>query len=108
MFSYLNTKDAEEVSDMLSSGRVEASRVIKAMVYQIAKEIGSLYAITKGNLDAIIITGGLAYNQDIIQPLIEMIEHLGELIIYPGENELESLAFNMHAYLTGIIEPKHY
>lgn len=108
MFSYLNTKDAEEVSDMLSSGRVEASRVIKAMVYQIAKEIGSLYAITKGNLDAIILTGGLAYNQDIIQPLIEMIEHLGELIIYPGENELESLAFNMHAYLTGIIEPKHY
>ncbi|MFP4286382.1 MAG: butyrate kinase [Candidatus Izemoplasmataceae bacterium] len=108
MFSYLNTKDAEEVSDMLSSGRVEASRVIKAMVYQIAKEIGGLHAITKGNLDAIILTGGLAYNQDIIQPLIEMIEHLGELVIYPGENELESLAFNMHAYLSGIIEPKIY
>ncbi len=108
MFSYLNTKDAEEVSDMLNSGRVEAMRVVKAMVHQIAKEIGAMYAVTRGSLDAIIITGGLAYNQDIIQPLIEMVEHIGELVIYPGENELEALAFNMHAFLTGVIEAKNY
>ncbi len=108
MFSYLNTKDAEEVSDMLASGRVEAVKVFKAMAYQIAKEIGSLYAITKGHLDAIILTGGLAYNQDIIQPLIEIIDHLGEIIIYPGENELEALAFNMNALLEGKIEAKTY
>ena len=108
MFSYLNTKDAEEVSDMLSSGRVEAIKVVKAMVYQIAKEIGALFAITKGHLDAIILTGGLAYNQDFVQPLIEMIEHLGEIVLYPGENELEALAFNMHAFLQGKIEFKQY
>ncbi len=108
MFSYLNTKDAEEVSDMLASGRVEASRVVNAMVYQIAKEIGGLYAVSRGALDAIILTGGLAYNQDLIQPLIEMIDHLGEIVIYPGENELEALAFNMHAFLSGRIKPKDY
>lgn len=108
MFSYLNTKDAEEVSDMLASGRVEANRVVKAMVYQIAKEIGALYAITKGHLDAIILTGGLAYNQDFVQPLIETIEHMGEIALYPGENELEALAFNMHAFFEGKIEPKEY
>lgn len=108
MFSYLDTKDAEEVSDMLESGRVEARRVVDAMVYQIAKAIGALYGVTKGSLDAIILTGGLAYNQDIIQPLIDMIDHLGDIVIYPGENELESLAFNMHAYLTGITDAKTY
>ncbi len=108
MFSYLNTKDAEEVSDMLNSGRVEAMRVVQALVHQIAKEIGGLYALTKGSLDAIILTGGLAYNQDIIQPLIETLEHLGDIVIYPGENELEALAFNMHAFLSGKIEPKKY
>lgn len=108
MFSYLNTKDAEEVSDMLSSGRVEASRVVKAMVYQIAKEIGGLHAVTKGALDAIILTGGLAYNQDILQPLIEMIEHLGDVTVYPGENELESLAYNMRAFLKNEIKAKQY
>lgn len=108
MFSYLNTKDAEEVSDMLASGRVEARKVVDAMVYQIAKEIGALHALTKGQLDAIILTGGLAYNQDIIMPLIEMIDHLGDITIYPGENELEALAFNMRAYLEGRIEALEY
>jgi len=108
MFSYLNTKDAEEVSDMIASGRVEATKVVKAMVYQIAKEIGALYAITKGNIDAIILTGGLAYNQDIIQPLIEIIDHLADITVYPGENELEALAFNMYHLLSGNIEAKKY
>ncbi len=108
MFSYLNTKDAEEVSDMLASGRVEARKVVDAMVYQIAKEIGALYALTKGQMDAIILTGGLAYNQDIIMPLIDMIEHLGDITIYPGENELEALAFNMRAYLEGHIKALEY
>ncbi len=108
MFSYLNTKDAEEVSDMLNENRVEADRVVRAMVYQIAKEIGALHAVTAGSLDAIIITGGLAYNQDFVQPLIETIDHLGDITIYPGENELKSMAFNMQAYLEGRIEPKEY
>ncbi len=108
MFSYLNTKDAEEVSDMLADGRVEAKKVVNAMVHQIAKEIGSLYALTKGQLDAIILTGGLAYNQDIMMPLIEMIDHLGDITIYPGENELEALAFNMRAFLEERITPKEY
>jgi len=108
MFSYLNTKDAEEVSDMLADNQVEAFRVVDAMVHQIAKEIGALFALTKGQLDTIILTGGLAYNQDIIQPLIEMIEHLGDITLYPGENELEALAFNMRAFLEGRIKVKEY
>lgn len=95
MVSYLNTSDAEQVSQMINEGHVFAKRVIKAMVYQIAKEIGSLYAVTRGNLDAIIITGGLAYNQDILQPLLEYIDHLGDIAVLPGEDELEALAFNV-------------
>ncbi len=108
MFSYLNTKDAEEVSDMLANGQVEARKVVQAMVTQIAKEIGALYALTRGQLDSIILTGGLAYNQDIIMPLIEMIDHMGDVTIYPGENELEALAYNMRAYLEERIKPKEY
>ena len=77
-------------------------------VYQIAKEIGSLYAVTRGNLDAIIITGGLAYNQDVLQPLLEYLDHLGEIAVYPGENELEALAFNMYRLLNEEIELSVY
>ncbi len=108
LVSYLNTNDAEKVAEMISAGEVFAERVMKAMVYQIVKEIGSLYAVTRGNLDAIIITGGLAYNQSVLQPLLEYIDHLGEIVVYPGEDELEALAYNMYQLLTNKIQLKKY
>jgi butyrate kinase len=108
LVSYLDTNDAEKVSEMINNKEVFAKRVMKAMVYQIAKEIGSLYAVTRGNLDAIIITGGLAYNQDVLQPLLEYLDHLGEVVVYPGEDELEALAFNMYRLLNKEIKLSNY
>lgn len=108
LVSYLGTNSAEEVSEMIADGQVFAKRVLKAMVYQIAKEIGSLYAVTRNNLDAIIITGGLAYNQDVLIPLLEYIDHLGEIVVYPGEDELEALAHNMYHYLKDPIDLRDY
>jgi len=108
LVSYLDTNDAEKVSEMIGNNEVFAQRVLKAMVYQIAKEIGSLYAVTRGNLDAIIITGGLAYNQDVLQPLLEYLDHLGDIAVYPGEDELEALAFNMYRLLNNEIELSVY
>lgn len=108
LMSYLNTSDAEKVSEMIIDGHPEAKRILKAMVYQIAKEIGALYAVTRNRLDAIIITGGLAYNQDILQPLLEYIDHLGEIVVYPGEDELEALAFNVVQLNEKIVQLKEY
>ncbi len=108
LVSYLDTNDAEKISEMINNNEVFSKRIMKAMVYQIAKEIGSLYAVTRGNLDAIIITGGLAYNQDVLQPLLEYLDHMGEVIVYPGEDELEALAFNMFRLLNNEIELSIY
>lgn len=108
LVSYLNTSDAEEVSEMINEGHVFAKRVMKAMVYQIAKEIGSLYAVTRGNLDAIILTGGLAYNQDVLQPLLDYLDHMGEVVVYPGEDELEALAQNVVDLYTDKTQLKTY
>ena len=108
LVSYLGTNSAEEVSERIAAGEVFAKRVMKAMVYQIAKEIGSLYAVTRNNLDAIIITGGLAYNQDVLQPLLEYLDHLGEIVVFPGEDELEALAYNMYVYLSAPIDLREY
>ena len=108
LVSYLNTNDAEEVSGMISEGHVIAKRVMKAMVYQIAKEIGGLFAVTRNNLDAIIITGGLAYNQDVLQMLLEYLDHLGEIVVYPGEDELEALNYNLLQYQKGLLDLKEY
>lgn len=108
LVSYLGTNDAEEVAEMIASGDVYAKRVLKAMVYQIAKEIGSLYAVTRNNLDAIIITGGLAYNQDVVQPLLEYLDHLGTIVVYPGEDELEALNMNVYNMVYNNQEVKNY
>ena len=108
LVSYLGTNDAQEVSAMIEDGQVFAKRIMKAMVYQIAKEIGSLYAVTRNNLDAIIITGGLAYNQDVLQPLLEYLDHLGEIVVYPGEDELEALAYNLYKYLQAPFDLRSY
>lgn len=108
LVSYLGTNNAEEVSERINTGEVFAKRVMKAMVYQIAKEIGGLYAVTRNNLDAIIITGGLAYNQDVLLPLLEYLDHLGEIVVYPGEDELEALAYNMYNYLKNPVELREY
>lgn len=108
LVSYLDTNDAEKVSEMIENKEVFARRVLKAMVYQIAKEVGSLYAVTRGNLDAIIITGGLAYNQDVLKQLLEYLNHLGEVVVYPGEDELEALAFNMYRHLSGDLKLSNY
>lgn len=108
LVSYLGTNDAEKVSDMISEGHVMAKRIMKAMVYQIAKEIGGLFAVTRNNLDAIIITGGLAYNQDVLQPLLEYLDHLGEIVVYPGEDELEALNYNVINLYNGVTKLKTY
>jgi butyrate kinase len=108
LVSYLGTNDAEKVGEMISEGHTAAKRVMKAMVYQIAKEIGSLYAVTRGNLDAIIITGGLAYNQDVVQPLLDYLDHLGNVVVYPGEDELEALNMNVYNMVHNKQEVKKY
>ena len=108
LVSYLGTNDAEAISQMINEGHVMAKRIVKAMVYQIAKEIGGLYAVTRGNLDAILITGGLAYNQDVLQQLLGYLDHLGEIVVYPGEDELEALNENMLLYLKGLLTESVY
>lgn len=108
LVSYLGTNDAEQVGEMIGEGHIFAKRVMKAMVYQIAKEIGSLYAVTRGNLDAIIITGGLALNQDVTVPLLEYLDHLGTIVVYPGEDELEALNMNVYNMVHNNQELKKY
>jgi len=108
LVSYLGTNDAKEVSEMIREGHVLAKRVMKAMVYQIAKEIGSLYAVTRGNLDAILITGGLAYNLDVVQPLLEYLNHMGPISVFPGEGEMEALNYNLVQLSKGNVELKTY
>lgn len=101
LVSYLGTNDAREVSKMIKKGDEYAEKVYKAMAYQIAKGIGELATVVKGKVDAIIITGGMAYSEMLTSWIKERVEFIAPVKIVPGENELESLAMGGLRILRG-------
>ena len=98
LFALLGTKDAREVERMIESGDKTAKEVYDSMIYQIAKSIGSAAVTLKGNVDGIAFTGGLAYSEYITKGLTEWCSFIAPIHLFPGEDELESLADGaMHA-----------
>ncbi len=92
IYSYLGTKDFSKVMDMVNSGNSEAKEVVDAMAYQIAKEIGAMATVLRGDVDAIIFTGGMAYEKYFTDLLKERTSFISKNIkIYPGEDELQAL-----------------
>ena len=89
--SYLNTLDVREVEKMISEGNEQAKLVHEAMAYQVSKSIGELATVVEGKVDAIIITGGIAYSKLMTSMIKKRVEFISHVEIMPGENELESL-----------------
>lgn len=102
MYAYLGIADGRLAQEMIDNGNVEADNVTKAMAYQVAKEVGALAtAYFGGKLDAIIFTAGLAHWKYFVDLVREKVEFLAPVHLYPGENEMESLAFGVLRYLNG-------
>jgi butyrate kinase len=90
--AYLNTVDVREVEKMIESGNEEAKLVLEAMAYQVAKGIGDLATVVEGNVDAIVITGGIAYSTRMTSWIKKRVQFIAPVEVMPGENEMESLA----------------
>lgn len=90
--AYLNTNDAKEVEGMIEKGNGEAALVYEAMAYQIAKEIGAYAAVLSGKIDAIIVTGGLAFSSRLTTWIKERVDFIAPVVLYPGEDEMTALA----------------
>ncbi|QVK20522.1 butyrate kinase [Mycoplasmatota bacterium] len=106
--AYLGTNDAREVFKMIESGDELANVVYEAFVYQIAKEIAAMSVNVNGNVDAIIITGGIAYQEYFIKKIKERVEFIAKMHVYPGEMELEALAYGSLEVITGKTIAKIY
>jgi butyrate kinase len=89
--SYLGTNSAIEVEDRIAVGDKHAFAVYQAMAYQISKEIGAYSAVLKGNIDAILITGGVAASSMLCEWIKDRIGFLAEVVVYPGEDEIIAL-----------------
>lgn len=92
LISYFNTNDGRAIEQMIRQGDEKAKLVYEAMSYQVAKEVGSCAAVLKGNVEAIILTGGLAYSKILIEWIKERVEFVAPVIVFPGEGEMEALA----------------
>jgi len=106
--AYLGTSDARIVEDRVKDGDKKAEIIYHAMAYQIGKEIGSLVAVLKGKVDAIVLTGGLVYDKNFVQWIEEMIESFGRVFSYPGEDEMEALRDGGLRILAGEENPHEY
>lgn len=108
LVSYLGTNDAYEVEKRALAGDKYADLIERAMAYQIGKQIASNAAVLEGKVDAILLTGGIAYGKPIVGHIKRHVEWIAPVAVYPGEDEMASMAMNARMILDGTIEVKDY
>ena len=109
LVAYLGTNNAKEIQERIKKGDKKAELVYKAMVYQIVKWIGKMAVALKGEIDAIVLTGGLANDEEFLVPWIkEKVSFLGPVMVFPGGEEEEALAHGVLRVLKGEEVAKKY
>ncbi len=108
LVAYLGTNNAMEIIKRIKAGDEYAKFIMDAMIYQIGKEIGACSTVLKGDIDYIVLTGGLAYEPYITDRISERVNFLAEVLVYPGENEFLSLTQGALRVLNGEEEAKIY
>ena len=98
---YFGTNDAIEIENRALEGDAEAKLHYEALGYQVAKAIGELATVLKGEVDAVVITGGIAYSAFLMDYIIERVAFIAPVEVMPGESELESLAYGALRVLNG-------
>jgi len=106
--AYLGTNDGREVVKRMDEGDKEAALIFEAMAYQVAKDIGACGAVLEGDVDGVLITGGLAHNNILTNWITERVKFVGPVMIYPGEDEMIALAEGGLRVLRGEEEGKVY
>jgi butyrate kinase len=106
--AYLGTNDALEVEKMAEAGDEKAKLIQCAFSYQVAKEIGAMATVLEGEVDAILLTGGMAYGKPVVEAIRKRVEHIAKVYVYPGEDEMKALAMNGQMVLRGEAEPSIY
>ena len=106
--AYLGTNDALEVEKRVASGDKRAAEIQEALFYQVAKMIGEMAVVLSGNVDGILLTGGLAFNNSLVDYISKKTAFIADVFVYPGEDELEALAKNGLLAARGEVEIKEY
>jgi len=108
LVGYLGTNSAYDVEQMMVKGDARAKLIYEAMAYQVAKEIGAMSTVLKGDVDVILITGGVAHSKWFVNQIIERVHKIAPVHVYPGEDEMKALAMNGMRVLRGETVAKIY
>lgn len=106
--AYLETNDAQEVEKRAANGDEYARKIEDALAYQVSKAIGEMAVVLNGAVDAILLTGGLAFSKYLTQYISAKVGFIAPVYIYPGEDELDALALNALRVATGEVQPLEY
>lgn len=106
--AYLGTNDARDVIKLEEEGNVEGKLYFNAFIYQVAKAIGEMSTVLCGEVDSIILTGGIAYSEKVVKNIKSRVDFIAPITVYPGEDELLALAKGAIRVLTGEEEGKEY
>ena len=108
LLAHLGTDNVEEVERRIDQGDEKAKLVYEAMVYQIAKEIGAMATTLDGDVDAIVLTGGIANSKRLVNLITDKVEFIANVMVFPGEDEMEALSLGALRVLSGEESPKKY
>ena len=104
----LGTNSGIEIGKRIEAGDAKAALFYEAMAYQISRDIGAAVATLSGKVDAVLLTGGLAYDKRLTNWIKDRVDFVAPVVIYPGENEMEALAFGVLRVLEGQEKAKQY
>ncbi len=108
MTAYLGTNDLREVGERIKRGDRDAELIFDAMAYQVSKEIGACAAVLNGAVDAVVLTGGMARDEEFVSRITKRIAFIGKVLVYPGSREMEALASGAERVLCGEEEARVY
>jgi len=108
LMAYLGTDDGNAITKAIESGDQRSKLIFDAMIYQVAKEIGGCATVLNGKVDAIFITGGLAYGDYLCRELTHRVDFIAKVFIFPGEGEMEALTDGGLRVLKGMEEAMEY
>jgi len=106
--AHLGTNNMREILEHIKQGDEHAKLIVEAMLYHVAKSIAAEGAVLCGEIDAILLTGGMAHSDYIVNELRRRIGFLAPVYVFPGEDEMEALALNALAVLQGKQKAKIY
>lgn len=108
LMGHLGSSDAKEIEALAMAGDENAALVYETMAYQVAKAIGELSTTVSGQVDVILLTGGVAYSKLLTDWITQRVSFIAPVELWPGENEMESLAMGIRRVLLGEETAREY